>query len=113
MRYIEMNPVRAHMVDSPADYRWSSYAANAWGIENAIIQPHGQYLGLSKYSGKRLTYYRSLFDSDLSVDELELIQHSVQSGTPLGNARFRRHIESVLGRSVGQMKRGRPPKRMA
>lgn len=28
-RYIEMNPVRAGMVDHPAEYRWMSYRANA------------------------------------------------------------------------------------
>ena len=27
-RYIELNPVRAAMVDDPAHYRWSSYRAN-------------------------------------------------------------------------------------
>lgn len=27
-RYIEMNPVRAGMVEHPAEYRWSSYRAN-------------------------------------------------------------------------------------
>jgi putative transposase len=30
-RYIEMNPVRAGMVEHPAEYRWSSYRANAQG----------------------------------------------------------------------------------
>ena len=29
MRYIEMNPVRANMVQHPAEYAWSSYASNA------------------------------------------------------------------------------------
>jgi putative transposase len=29
--YIELNPVRAGMVDDHADYRWSSYRANALG----------------------------------------------------------------------------------
>ena len=28
-RYIELNPVRAAMVDDPADYPWSNYRANA------------------------------------------------------------------------------------
>jgi len=28
-RYIELNPVRAKMVEHPAEYRWSSYRANA------------------------------------------------------------------------------------
>ncbi len=30
-RYIELNPVRANLTDSPADYRWSSYPCNALG----------------------------------------------------------------------------------
>ena len=30
-RYIELNPVRAAMVDDPAHYRWSSYGAKLWG----------------------------------------------------------------------------------
>ena len=113
MRYIEMNPVRAKMVGSPAEYRWSSYAANAWGSDNAIIQPHDQFLVLAKISEERHSRYRSLFENDLAANELELIQNSLQSGTPLGNARFRKHIESVVGRSVGQIKRGRPVKRTA
>jgi putative transposase len=28
-RYIELNPVRANMVNHPAEYRWSCYRANA------------------------------------------------------------------------------------
>jgi putative transposase len=30
-RYIELNPVRAKLVGHPAEYRWSSYHANALG----------------------------------------------------------------------------------
>lgn len=30
-RYIELNPVRAGMVDEPSKYRWSSYCINALG----------------------------------------------------------------------------------
>ncbi|HMV21701.1 MAG TPA: transposase [Rhodocyclaceae bacterium] len=30
-RYIELNPVRASMAANPAEYRWSSYRANAQG----------------------------------------------------------------------------------
>lgn len=35
-RYIELNPVRAGMVDDPAHYRWSSYRANGLGQSDAI-----------------------------------------------------------------------------
>jgi len=37
MRYIEMNPVRANMVDSPHEYKWSSYRANALGDHDRLV----------------------------------------------------------------------------
>jgi putative transposase len=39
-RYIELNPVRAGMVQDPGDYRWSSYRARAFGVEPAMWSPH-------------------------------------------------------------------------
>ena len=35
-RYIELNPLRAAMVDDPAHYRWTSYRHNALGQANAV-----------------------------------------------------------------------------
>ncbi len=108
MRYIEMNPVRAGMVEHPAQYRWSSYAANAQGVDNAIIQPHQLYVGLDTTPEARQTAYRALFATSIHSDELELIRASLHSGTPLGNDRFKQQIESVVGCRVGFSKRGRP-----
>lgn len=108
MRYIEMNPVRAGMVEQPAQYRWSSYAANAQGIDNAILQPHELYLSLGNSSAERETVYRGLFADVICLDELDLIRSSLHSGTPLGNDRFKQRIESIVGGSVGYNRRGRP-----
>ena len=47
-RYIELNPVRAGMVEAPADYRWSSHRANALGHADAIITPHPLYQSLAE-----------------------------------------------------------------
>ena len=41
--YIELNPVRAGIVSSPKEYRWSSHGSNGWGDDSWII-PHGEYL---------------------------------------------------------------------
>ena len=46
MRYIELNPVRAAMVDDPAHYRWTSYRANALGQADTRLTLHPLYLGL-------------------------------------------------------------------
>ena len=52
-RYIELNPVRAGMVEHPADYPWSSYSYNAAGVEIQILSPHESYLALGKTSALR------------------------------------------------------------
>jgi len=110
MRYIEMNPVRAGMVDFPAEYRWSSYATNALGIDNAIVKPHFLYLALGNSTDTRTKTYQDLFAQAKPEKELELIRASLHSGTPLGRECFKSQIEETLGRSVGYGKRGRPTK---
>ena len=39
-RYIELNPVRAGMVEHPSEYPWSSYASNAEGRVNKLLIQH-------------------------------------------------------------------------
>ena len=52
MRYIELNPVRANMVRSPAHFRWSSYRHSGQGKEDELIRPHG-LLALGKTGPSR------------------------------------------------------------
>ena len=108
MQYIEMNPVRANMVDHPAKYRWSSFAANALGETNHIIRCHDEYLGLGNTMTSRRNVYRQLFEIPIDRNETQLIQQSLHSGTPVGNEKFQRYIERVTGNKVGSYKRGRP-----
>lgn len=110
MRYIEMNPVRAGMVDHPAKYRWSSYAANALGSDNAILMAQAEYIALAQSAENRQSVYRSLFDGVTNFDELALLREALQTGTPLGNKKFKAEIEAVLDLKVGYARRGRPKK---
>lgn len=52
-RYIELNPVRAGMVDDPAHYRWSSYRAHALGQSDARLVPNPLYLALGADAAQR------------------------------------------------------------
>ena len=45
-RYIELNPVRAKMIEDPADYHWSSYQVNGLGKESELCTPHPIYIAL-------------------------------------------------------------------
>jgi putative transposase len=48
MRYIELNLVRATMVKTAAQYRWSSYHANASGRKSELITPHKLILSVEQ-----------------------------------------------------------------
>jgi putative transposase len=52
MRYIELNPVRAGMVDQPEACRWSSHGFNAYG-DAVWLQRYERYVSLGASSGKR------------------------------------------------------------
>ena len=110
MRYIELNPLRAGMVAHPADYSWSSYQANAMGKANELLRPHEVYCALGQTPADRQAVYRMLFQQVMDTALIDAIRTSVQTGTPLGNDRFREHIEQTLRCRVGQPRRGRPEK---
>lgn len=110
MRYIELNPLRANMVRSPGQYRWSSYRCNGQGKEDELITPHAIYMSLGKTEASRLTAYKELFKAHLDKEMLEEIRSAWQTGTPLGNDHFRQKVEDKLECKVGQARRGRPKK---
>lgn len=110
MRYIEMNPVRAGMVDHPEKYRWSSYTANALGADNAILSEHEEYINLATSSDQRQKVYQGLFDDNLETEAVDFLRQSLQSGTPLGNAQFITQVETTIGGKVGCIRPGRPKK---
>lgn len=107
-RYIELNPVRAGMVESPQDYPWSSYRHHAWGEKSLLVADHELYWQLGENNEERQFAYRELFKTQLLERDLHTISHAVHYNYPLGNARFKEQIEDTLKRGVGYAKLGRP-----
>jgi len=107
-RYIELNPVRARMVEFPGEYRWSSHACNALGAHEARITPHTCYLALGADATKRQLAYRDLFFQPQPLDHLEELRVHTQQQRALGSDRFRDQIEVLANRSVIVRPRGRP-----
>lgn len=107
-RYIELNPVRAGMVVTPEQYRWSSYGWHAWGVPNDLVVDHVLYQQLSADLPVRQQAYRQLFTGHLEATALQVMREALTHNYPLGNDRFREAVELHLGRLVGQCKRGRP-----
>lgn len=110
-RYIELNPVRAGMVDNPKDYHWSSYTVNALGVASQLCMPHESYLSLSESAAVRLDKYRHLFLGQLSQHIVDDIRISTQKGLVLGSDVFKNQLTELLGRNVRHLPRGRPRKK--
>jgi putative transposase len=108
MRYVEMNPVRAALVEDPAHYRWTSYRANALGQTDPLISPHPLYLALGAGDSARRSAYRSLFRQVLDQGVIEEIRMAFNQSQPLGNERFYARIEHLTGQRREARPRGRP-----
>ena len=107
-RYIELNPVRAAMVDDPAHYRWTSYRHNALGQANPYLTPHPLYLALGADEKERQAAYRQLFRAELDKAAVDDIRLALNQNQPLGNSRFYAKIEAMTGVRREARPRGRP-----
>jgi putative transposase len=83
-RYIEMNPVRAGMVQFPGNYKWSSYRSNAEGRHDAVVTPHSVYQRLGMNDSERRQAYMRLFQETLTPMQIAEIRPAANSNGFLG-----------------------------
>ena len=107
-RYIELNPVRADMVEHPAEYRWSSYRGNAQGETDALLKPHALYLALGRDEASRAVAYRELFRYELEPGLVNEIRRATNGNYALGSEAFAAQVAVALGRRATPGKSGRP-----
>ena len=105
-RYIELNPVRAGMVDHPAAYPWSSYHGSAGDKQISMLTPHECYRALGKDETMQREAYRMLFKSRIADRTIDDIRQSTNKGWVLGHDRFKEQIQETLGRRVIPSPRG-------
>lgn len=106
MRYIELNPVRAGIVQSPELYPWSSYHFNALGKDNLLISPHENYLSLGEDDDKRRQAYLRLYEKPVSDSIIEQIRVATNKAWVLGDSLFLKHLESKLDRQLTMHAKG-------
>jgi len=94
-RYIARNPIRAHLVDHAADWRWSSYAATAG---RAGPQPFLETKALLDHFGPRTAEARRAYEAYVAVPGSNL----VRSRRPQPRAVISSTRATPSGRSVIQ-----------
>jgi putative transposase len=103
-RYIELNPVRAGMVDHPAEFPWSSYHRNALGRGDRIVTSHPLYAALGTTDEQRHAAYTALFTTYVDPAVVDAIRHATARNAVLGGRRMREALEaSPAGTMVPMM----------
>lgn len=97
-RYIEMNPLRAGMVDKLTDYKWSSYHHNAGRAVDKLITEHSLYRDLGSTTKSRADNYSKLFEKlHSSVADKQIVKATLR-GEVLGSNQFHSKIAKLLSR---------------
>lgn len=102
-RYVELNPVRARMVDEPASYPWSSHAVNTGVGAEPMVRPHAEFLALSNCASPQLAY-RGLFAQPLEETMVSAIREATHGGYPLASEAFKARAQAMGLR----IERGKP-----
>lgn len=102
-RYIELNPVRAGLVDRPEQYQWSSARAHMGGKDDGLVKSQA----LLDIVGD----WRAFLTADVAEQHVLDLHCSERSGRPLGSEQFIEKLEEASGRTLRRRKPGPKVKR--
>ncbi|WP_038249423.1 transposase [Ghiorsea bivora] len=97
-RYIEMNPVKAHMAEKPDAYLWSSYRHHALGEKDDLITEHQLYQNLGANPRQRAKSYKDILAVQNSPEQDLQITEATMRGEVYGSSET--HVK--LGRLISR-----------
>jgi putative transposase len=102
-RYIEQNPVRATVAETPEDYPYSSARAHFGLVQDPV-------LGEDLFPEIQRNDYIEFMKTSIPVEQIEDIRQGARTGRPLGTDSFVKQIERNLGKRLAALPIGRPRK---
>lgn len=105
-RHVELDPVRAGLVEDLSAHPWSSCRANADSLARKMPAPHPCYLALGPDDSSRRAAHRALFETALQSEIRSRIRRATNANDTLGDDRFRIQVEAMLGRRIAPLQRG-------
>lgn len=110
-RYVDLNPVRAHIVEQPEDYRWSSYRARIGLSDCSWLDPDPCFLALAPTSEQRQRRYREFVTRGIPEQQIEFLRAAIQRNQLTGSDAFSLEIEQRIGERIFNRRPGRPSTR--
>jgi len=112
MRYIELNPVRAGIVQRPDEFPWSSYRHHAGLTVESGVSDHPLYWALGNTPFERQANYMRLFQQGPGTADLERIRQATHGGWVLGDSKFLEELARKSRRRPSRRRAGRPRTRI-
>jgi putative transposase len=103
VRYVELNPVRAGICDTPGEWPWSSYRAHLQGLDDKLVSVAPMLSRIDDWSNY-------LTSGDRDIEKFAQLRERSRTGRPAGDDRFVTHLEKLVGRSLRMRNPGRPKK---
>ena len=104
VRYVELNPVRAGLVATAEDWRWSSARAHVTGRPDGLTDLAGL---AGVHRNWRAMLSQGLEAGDLDEGEAAAIEAHSRTGRPRGSDGFLAMLEAKTGRALRRRKPGR------
>lgn len=106
-RYVEMNPVRARMVNDVKSYKWSSHCYRI-GIKKCDwLDTDPCFMALGETNVRRQQRYMKYVEEGIKSDEKVLLDEAVQRNQLTGTERFVDEIEKRYGLRIERRGKGR------
>ena len=109
-RYVELNPLRAGMVEDPSQYPWSSCPAKSGIKEQSWLDFDPFYMSLGNTFDERAEKYGRWLRETVPEGEWKLIREATQRGQLTADKKFEQEIFEKLGRRIELRGPGRPKK---
>jgi len=90
VRYVELNPLRARLVEDAAQWPWSSAGAHLSARDDVLVQVDPMLAMVSNW--------RAFLDSATPEEQLRDLRDHCRTGRPLGNTSFVQRLEELIGR---------------
>jgi putative transposase len=105
IRYVELNPVRACLVDRAEEYPWSSASAHCGVTNDPVLTSDEAWRIRLAAIGDWSTWLVAGGD-DRSID---VLRRHADKGIPCGSTQFVEELERATGRALRARPQGRPP----
>lgn len=108
MVYIDLNPVRAGLVQQARDYPWSSHAHCVGLRQDRLVTPHPLFWALGNTPFAREAAYAELVHAGISDREQAAVTDATLRGWALGTPSFVGELQGLTERRVQPRRPGRP-----